>query len=114
MAGLAPSVKLPAPIDERVVELPIIPEAVAGPPIWVPTMAPVLGSTPRKFAPICRSDVRFSSAIRTLRSTCCEVGIRIRLTIRGGPKSVLMLLSSTESSSGVTIPIGNSPPDQAQ
>src|SRR3954453_13176484 len=60
------------------------PAAVTGLAIWVPTIAPVLGATPRKLAPIRRNADRFSSATRTFRSTCCEPGRRIRLITWGG------------------------------
>ena len=62
----------------------IAPDAVTGPAIWLPTMAPLLGSMPRKLAPISgRIAVRFSSATRTLSNTCCVPGTRSR-SIRAG------------------------------
>ena len=46
--------------------------------------SPRAGVDCQEVAPIRRRAVRFSSAIRTFSSTCCEVGTRIRLMTWAG------------------------------
>ena len=87
---------------------PTCPAAVTLLEIWAPTIAPVLGSTPRKLHPINRKAVRFNSAMRTLSITCCEPGTRSRLMILVGAIAPVTWIGPPIS--GRAIPAGSNPP----